>query len=471
MIELMWVDPSCISAITDAGLTEIVLCSMRRHGTVSQLQQMACGFFRAMSYDFANHRYIEHTDGVRAVIDAMKRNMEPKKYEILKEGCYFLQNILCNADITAETIELIVTSGIVTLMVTMMHAKSDNAEYLEASCGVLANLAIDERARVHIGNCASSLPALLAVLDPAFDPVMYTNACKCALNAVTLIATGNEENKAKIGKLGAVKTVVDFLHTPGNVALLGAGMSLLTELTKSNKDNAQLLIDAGGYEFVISEMEKHKECPNIQATCCGVLRNLPKNSVEQADGAVKRVLSAMQFHKEDKMVQFEACHALIQYCAHFPAIAESMQSKASFQFESDARVLKRKRVPSSKCHDPGPNLGIPSKEEGEVNGDDGDQRSRDHSLNINAIVKMKPLKDDIIGEKVRKVIVKAVKNRDNPKTQDKACEILRSMATSVENVSKIIDLGGLDMVSIVSHIACYLGNPNFGSLISSNRLL
>ena len=171
--ELSWVSPSCVAAIAENGCLELVRSSMQCHGTNLKVQQMACGFFRGMSYDFANHHIIASVDGVGTIIDSMKRNT--KQYDVLKEGCYFLQNILCNPEITCETIECV--SFIIPIIIDALCEKIDDAEYTGAACGVLANLAIHESAREHIVRYNLSIPTLLSVVRSGIDKV----ACKYSL--------------------------------------------------------------------------------------------------------------------------------------------------------------------------------------------------------------------------------------------------------------------------------------------------
>ena len=97
LAQLAWVDPVCVAAIIAEGLHHLVLSSMRRHVNHLKVQQMGCGFFRSLSYEFANHQCIENVNGVGEIIDAMCRNS--KKQLVMKAGWFFLQNMLCNPDI------------------------------------------------------------------------------------------------------------------------------------------------------------------------------------------------------------------------------------------------------------------------------------------------------------------------------------------------------------------------------------
>ena len=446
LAELTWINPSCIAAIIDEGCLQLVLTSMQSHGSHDKVQQMGAGFFRAMSYEFATHQSIHRINGVGGIIEAMKRNSN--KYNVLKEGCYFLQNILCNPEITAETVDLIVSKGTIPLIIdAKLNASSDDTDYLEAACGVLANLAINESAREHIGSYGTSVSTLLTVLGPG----MSENACKCAMNALRLLAMGSEEVNTKIGSLGGIKTIVAFLTPSNDVALVDAGMRLLVELTQnSSAGNVRQPADTSVFEFVTNKMSKHPSLSFVQASCCGVLRNIPVKDVDQANSTVSSILEALKNHKEDKVVQFEGCHVLLQYCSQFQTIAKTLQSKVPST--ADVRSSKRKRGLPSKLQKVEESSGEVSQEAKSSSptkiiaiSDAADTIS--NSSEIESIIKSKPPKDDPVGNKIRLVIIKALKNPDDYKMQDKACEILRSMATNIENASKIVQFGGLKMVS------------------------
>ena len=127
LAELVWVNPPCITEIIAEGCLSLVLISMKRHETNHKVQQMGCGFFCAMSYDVANHPSIYSVSGVGAIIDSMKMNS--KKYDVLKEGCYFLQNMLCNPGILLGTIRLVVSEGIALTIIDSISEKVDDDEY------------------------------------------------------------------------------------------------------------------------------------------------------------------------------------------------------------------------------------------------------------------------------------------------------------------------------------------------------
>ena len=421
----------CIIPIIKTGFVELILNSMQYHSTDLKMQQTSCSFFRAISYDFANHPNFNSVDGAKAIINSM--NNFQNEYSLLAEGCYFLQNMLCNHGVKHQLLTSVI-QAIPFIIDAMMSAQSEHADFLQAACGVLANLATKEIVKANSDGCDLFVKSLLGALDTSINPdVGFFSLC-----VLRLIMLDNEENKAKFVNFGGIKTVANYLTAPHSSALSGAGMKLLSELTKTNKDYARLLIDEGVFDFVTSEMRKHQQLPNIQTVCCKVLRNLAEGSKTdggKADGTVNLILAAMKTHIGDKMVQFEASHVLIQYCSQFPRIAELMQLKAGFLLSKQTNIEchRASQFPKNRYLDL-------------INESNESDRGK------NSDFCSKPSNDDPIWDKIRLVIDKALKNLENPKLQKYACKVLQFMATSANNVSMLISLGCLRMVSKVSII-------------------
>ena len=336
--ELLWKSPSCISAIFQEGLLLLILVSMNQHGTHLKVQQMSCGFWRSLSYDFEEHKTIHRVNGVQAVVDSMKRNS--KRHEILKEGCFFIQNIVCNPEVTPETVNLIVSSGLIPIVVDAIRAFSTKNDFVEAACGALTNLAIDENARAAIGKYEISIDVILSILE---SNVLEEDVLRSSLSALKVLAKENEENKERLVQCGAIERTLSFLDAhPDDVYLVARGFGLLIELTKNSSDNSQTVMDANGldgFDFITSQMSKHPDSVCIQAGGCGLLRNLPLTSSDQANAARGLILAAMKNHAEDCMIQFEGCHALLQFCSMFPSLATSLQSKENAQILRQSHLM------------------------------------------------------------------------------------------------------------------------------------
>jgi len=328
--ELLWKNPKCISAIINEGILPLLIESMQHHGTHLKVQQMACGFWRSMSYDFQEHMTIYRFNGVQAVVDSMKRN--PTKFEILKEGCFFIQNIVCNPEVSRDTVNMIVANGIIPIVVDAVASFPTKNDFIEAACGALTNLAIDENARSAIGQYSRTIPTILSILE---SEILEGDVLHSSLSALKVLAKENDANKAMIVNAGAVDRVMKFLkqHTDDDY-LVARGFGLLIELTRNGTESDETTIELNGFfDLVTSEMKKRPGSVHIQAGGCGMLRNLPLSRREQAETAMILVLEAMKNHSEDSMVQFEGCHALLWYSSKFPELAAMLQS------EENSRVL------------------------------------------------------------------------------------------------------------------------------------
>jgi hypothetical protein len=292
---------------------------MHRHTSHLKVQQMGCGFFRSISYEFANHQCIENVNGVGEIIDAMSRNS--KKQLVMKEGCFFLQNMLCNPDILPETTRLVVSSNIALTIVDELSDNMNDPEYVDAACGFLSNLAVNDDARSHVGEYQKSIPTLLSILGREIT----VDAVKSSMNALRLLATGNDANACKIVDNGGIQKVIDYLKRPDNdVIAVDAGLGLLSELAH-DENISQRLLDSGCVDLTKKESMKHSDSPHIQAKACEIL---PKLLIDGNDikGAIGLTLTAMKNHKHSR-VQYAGCHALLQYCCRFPESIQLLQSK------------------------------------------------------------------------------------------------------------------------------------------------
>ena len=108
----------------------------------------------------------------------------------MKEGCFFLQNILGNPELLRETIQQVVSSGITLTIIDSILAKVDDDEYHGTACGMLANLALDESGRQHIADYDSSILTLLKVVGLGVE-----EPSKCCLTALKLLASGSDDSQ------------------------------------------------------------------------------------------------------------------------------------------------------------------------------------------------------------------------------------------------------------------------------------
>lgn len=432
LADLVWVHPPSIVTILRSGCLPLVLKSMDFHDQHVQVCTSAISVFRAMSYDFSNHWICNNINATSSVIKSMKVNQTSN--EVIKEGCHFLQNIICNHEISSDTIDLIVSNGIVPVIVGAMSSQVDT-DLVECACGLLGNLAIDDDISKEIGGNSSSIAILLGILTTNPDE----GVSKSALIALKRVSSDNEDNVAKMVEQGGVDVALGFLKRKSHDKdLLATGFGLLSSLTKNRSDNNSQLLN-----FAVSEMRNNPNLPQLLAGSCSVIRNLSVDDVEQAKVASALALAAINRHKTNSLVQLEGCQALLNLYIQFPSIVQPLVQQEALL--SDPQSPKRKRRKVEK---------ITADEQDAEGAEDSLPEKNASGVKIIPEIKhvlrplKKALKNDAVGNQIRLIIITALKNLHNYKLQTSACEHLRYLVTSIKTCSTIVKLGGLKMVHI-----------------------
>ncbi|KAL7500795.1 hypothetical protein ACHAWT_009748 [Skeletonema menzelii] len=433
LAELVCVHPPSIITMLRSGCLPLVLKSMDFHDKNVQVCTSAISVFRAMSYDFSNHWICNNINATTSIIESMKINQTSK--EVLKEGCLFLQNIICNHEISSDTIDLIISNGTLPIIVGAMSSQA-HTDLVNCASGLLGNLAIDDDIREEIGRNSSSIAIMLEILMTNLDE----DLSKSALIALKRISTDNEENVTKIVEQDGVDVVSGFLKGKSvDKDLLATGFGLLSDLTKNKSHkNSDLL------GFVISEMRNNAHLPQLQAAACSVIRNLSVNDdIEQAKVASALVVAAMNCHEKDNRVQVETCQALLNLYTQFPSIVQPLVQQELLLPDSQSPKRKRRKV---------------EKTTADEQGADGTAARllEKNALGVKTIPEIKhvlrplkkALKNDAVGDQMRLIIVTALRNLDNYKLQNTACEHLRCLVTSIKTCSTLVKLGGLKMIHI-----------------------
>ena len=432
LAELVWVHPPSIITILRSGCLPLVLKSMDFHDKNVQVCTSAISVFRAMSYDFSNHWICNNINATTSIIKTMKINQTSN--EVIKEGCHFLQNIICNHEISSDTIDLIVSNGVVPVIVGAMSSQVDT-DLVECACGLLGNLAIDEDISKEIGGNSSSIAILLGILTANPDECVS----KAALIALKRVSTNSEDNVTKMVEQGGVDVALGFLKRRSHDKdLLVTGFGLLSSLTKNKGDsNSQLL------NFAISEMKYNPNLPQLLAGTCSVIRNLSVDDVEQAKVTSALVLAAINRHERDKLVQLEGCQALLNLYIQFPSIVQPLVPQEALLADPQSPKRKRRKVEKITADEPDAE-GI----------EDNSPEKNASGVKIIPEIKhvlrplKKALKNDTVGNQIRLIIITALRNLDNYKLQTSACEQLRYLVTSIKTCSTIVKLGGLKMIHI-----------------------
>ena len=259
----------------------------------------------------------------------MKRN--PKKFDIMKDACLTLQNFLSNEERRQETIDLVTSLNVIPVVIDGMYYSHKDMGV--AACGLLANLAMDEDAKTVICDYALSTKTLLAVLEcTGID----ADVAISTLTVLRLLLTKNQEYKRKIAEGGGIKTITDFLTAPQEVIVAESAESVLAEMVNNNADNAEQLKACGGIKFVTSLMKGKPRSSALQAVGCRILCSLATSAhpskgvsahpiqVEEAEEALKLVLSMMKSHTNSNSVQLDGSQALVHLCSVFPTLTASL---------------------------------------------------------------------------------------------------------------------------------------------------
>lgn len=156
------------------------------------------------------------------------------------------------------------------------------------------------------------------------------------LTVLRLLLTKNQEYKRKIAEGGGIKTITDFLTAPQEVIVAESGLALLAEMVNDNADNAEQLKACGGIKFVTSLMKGKPRSSALQAVGCRILCSFATSAhpskgvsahpiqVEEAEEALKLVLSMMKSHMNSNSVQLDGSQALVHLCSVFPTLTASL---------------------------------------------------------------------------------------------------------------------------------------------------
>ena len=311
LADLVWVDSANNGKkVIDEGCVDLVSSAMERLGTHPIVNKLGCGFFRTFSYDADIAKQVQDS-GTAAVVASMKRN--PRKIEVLREGCAFLQNMTVMTPDLARTIlkRKRGESEESTIVPTLVQAMENNPKYTklqEAVCGVLSNVALTDKGAFAVAR-AGAIPALMPLISSQDNGVELKQS---ALSVLKHLAMNDDGNREAITGAGGVNPVIEAMKKhPEDVVLIIVACGLLKALAEHDKSNAIEITNRGTVRLIIAAMDKHSEFDHLQAAACGLLA-----AVKHEDGskitvvAAKRVLWAMENYDDVSLVQSEGCHAL-----------------------------------------------------------------------------------------------------------------------------------------------------------------
>lgn len=196
-----------------------------------------------------------------------------------------------------------------------------DADFAEAACGTIKNLAVDDKARSEIGKYELSIGTIISVLESNVE----FSASKSALDALKMLAA-DHGNRILMRQNDGIPKVITFItNNAADPELVETGLTLLLEFAKSNEQ--ELVIDPAVFTFVISEMKNHPKVASIQKIGCQIFGSMPFNSEEEAAVALDLILtSSIENNYDDMSVQSCGLKALLNVCARYPSLAQLLRS-------------------------------------------------------------------------------------------------------------------------------------------------
>jgi len=334
LAEIIWLDPTVSTKLAHEGAIELIATCMNRFTTNTKVQQMGCGAFRALTYDEASVPFIRDADGLTAVLSSMKNN--PTKLLVQREACYFLQNMLVHEHETANTIS---KSRVVLIIADAMANEHADAEFIQSVCGLIANLALNKRAKAAIGK-AGAIPCIIDALNSSKDLDVKQAACS-ALKHLALESTDNQQRISEAGGLDAVFSAIKSF--PDDEVLLIAAFGALKELCIKDEASSRKLASKGIVKILLKSMQDNQDLAIMQSAACGLIGYLPYGKRDkEAPKLAKLVIAAMKAHSDVNYVQIEGCDALVEL-SQISSVLPILKEK------STAKILQKAKKEYEEC--------------------------------------------------------------------------------------------------------------------------
>jgi len=325
---MIWLDPAISTKLAHEGAIELIAICMGRFTTNLKVQQMGCGAFRALTYDKTSVPFIKDADGLAAVLSSMKNN--PTKLLVQREACYFLQNMLVHENETANSIS---KSRVVPIIADAMANEHADAEFIQSVCGLIANLALNKRAKAAIGK-SGAIDCIVEALNSSEDLEVKQAACS-ALKHVALESLENQERISEAGGLEAVFCAIKAFAD--DEVLLIAAFGAMKELCVGDEASGRKLVSKGIVKILLRAMEDNRDLAIMQSAACGLIGYLPYGKRDkEAPKLAKAVVGAMKMHKDVSYVQIEGCDALLEL-AQINSVLPLLKEKSTQKLLQHAR--------------------------------------------------------------------------------------------------------------------------------------
>ena len=334
LAEMIWLDPTISTKLAHEGAIELIATCMNRFTTNLKVQQMGCGAFRALTYDEASVPFIKDADGLATVLSSMKAN--PSKLLVQREACYFLQNMLVHENETANAIS---KSRVVPIIADAMANEHADAEFIQSVCGLIANLALNKRAKAAIGK-SGAIPCIIDALNSSEDLDVKQAACS-ALKHLALESSDNQKRISEAGGLDAVFSAVK--SSSDDEVLLIAAFGALKELCIKDEASSRKLVSKGIVKILLKAMQDNQDLAIMQSAACGLIGYLPYGKRDkEAPKLAKLIIAAMKAHGDVSYVQIEGCDALVEL-AQVSTVIPFLKEK------STAKVLQKAKKECEEC--------------------------------------------------------------------------------------------------------------------------
>lgn len=333
LAEMIWLDPTISTKLAHEGAIELIATCMNRFTTNLKVQQMGCGAFRALTYDEASVPFIKDADGLAAVLSSMKNN--PNKLLVQREACYFLQNMLVHENDTANAIS---KSRVVPIIADAIGNEHADAEFIQSVCGLIANLALNKRAKAAIGK-SGAIPCIIDALNSSKDLDVKQAAC----SALKHLALESSDNQKRISDAGGLDAVFSAVSSSDDEVLLIAAFGALKELCIKDEASSRKLVSKGIVKILLKAMQDNQDLAIMQSAACGLIGYLPYGKRDkEAPKLAKLIIAAMKAHSAVSYVQIEGCDALVEL-AQVSTVVPILKEKSA------AKVLQRAKKENEEC--------------------------------------------------------------------------------------------------------------------------
>jgi hypothetical protein len=420
LVKLAVKDKACAEDIVGSGCLALAIECVETHRGVLEVHQAVCALLRALSYDFRIHKLIMSCKGVEAAASMLKLN---GNLVALMDGCYFLQNLLCNPHTSREACNLFLEQGLTSLIADGITA-FPQVTYLRVACAILTNLAIKTVSRNGAEVDKRVVGKVLSILDCDVD----IGTKKLALDTLLALSVGKDRFSSDFVNSGGIEKILTLMKAaPKDAHVSHCGVQLMIGSMKSQQQT-EMFADADGFNVMTRQMSANPEVLFIQSFGCSILRRFNDCCIEgdKAGETLHSILAALGRFNDDEIIQFDGRHALLTVISQFPSVAPLLQTNKIREINS-AYLAEEETDEDDEAQ----------TSEAEVQSELADD-VKDYTDDP----------DDPVCLKIKTIINKASKHLTDNKTQDKACEHLRkAVKEDPEKVIRALQLGAIEMIA------------------------